>query len=181
MNKYETKRAEAINRIKNSEDYCGKNGKIFEIECARHLSRKNNVAGVGEVDVFVKVLVNGKATYKKAECKTNGGRVDTLLNGTNKSEFVIYRLDFTQKNPKSIDHRVIPPVIIPTNLFVNMLVEVNAIKTVSHNGEVDGIAIQPSSKKMFNRLNEYIENYGEAVLFDNEKTYEDWDFEGLEL
>jgi hypothetical protein len=80
-----------------------------------------------------------------------------------------------------VDVRNLPPVIAPVDLFVAMLQEVNAIKAINKNGELDGYGIQVSSKKMFKRLSDYINNYGDAVIFDNEKVFEDWDFEGLEL
>ena len=88
---------------------------------------------------------------------------------------------FIQKLKNSIDVRTVPPIIAPIDIFVAMLQDVNAIKTINRNGQFDGYGIQVSSKKMYLRLLDYIENYGEAVLFDNEKTYEMWDFEGLEM
>lgn len=165
----------------------GSKGRAFELSCARAGSRKTCVSKQGRTDVSVKVLVDGKARYIPAECKTNGGRVNDLLDGSNKSAFVIYRLDFTQKHkacksaPAREEVRHVPPVIIPTALFVTMLIECNAIKAVNHGGVQDGIAIQPSNKRMYERLTAYIDNYGEAVLFDNERAYDDWSFEGLEL
>lgn len=182
MTKYEQIRAEAISKVSASGDVCGKAGKIFEIECARKLSKKSGVAGVNEIDVHIKIMNdNGKITYKAAECKTNGGRIDNLMDGTNRAPFVIYRLDYVQKNRKSTEHRQIPAVVIPTELFTAMLAECNAIKTVAHNGIVDGLAIQVSSKRMYERLTAYVDNYGEAIIFDNDRTYEEWDFEGLEI
>ena len=77
--------------------------------------------------------------------------------------------------------RTIPAVIVPTDLFLQMLTDCNAIKEIRHNGEVDGIGIQPSSKRMYERLTAYIDNYGECVLFDRERTYADFDFEDLEI
>ena len=163
----------------------GRNGRAFELECARPASHKTCVSKQGQTDVSVKIEINGKIRYIPAECKTNGGRIDDLLTGKNKSAFVIYRLQFVQKHkasktaPAREEHRNIPAVIIPTDLFLQMLTECNAIKAVAHNGVQDGLAIQPSSKKMFERLTAYIENYGECVLFDRERTYADFDFEGL--
>lgn len=164
----------------------GYKGILFEMSCARDGSHKTSVSKQGQTDVFVKVLVNEKARYLPAECKTNGGRVDDLLNGTNKSKFVIYKLDFVQKHKatKKADAwdeiRSVPAVIVPTPLFVAMLTECNATKAVAHGGIQDGIAIQPSSKRMYERLVAYIENFPDMV-FSPENTYEDWMFEGLEL
>jgi hypothetical protein len=164
----------------------GYKGIIFELSCTRAGSRKTCVSKQGQVDVSVKVMVNGKARYIPAECKTNGGRVNDLLDGSNKSRFVIYKLDFTQKHKatKKADAweevRSIPAVIVPTALFLQMLTECNAIKAIAHGGVQDGIAIQPSSKRMYERLTAYIENFPDMV-FSPETTYEDWMFEGLEL
>lgn len=164
----------------------GYNGIIFELSCARAGSHKTRVSKQGQIDVFVKVIINGKVKYVPAECKTNGGRVNDLLDGSNKSRFVIYKLDFTQKHkaskksPAWDEVRRIPAVIVPTALFLQMLTECNAIKAIAHGGVQDGIAIQPSSKRMYERLTAYIENFPDMV-FSPETTYEGWMFEGLEL
>ena len=186
MTKYEERRIEkACSLLLNVND-SGRFGKAFELECVRALSRKTAVSKQGQVDVSVKVVVNGKARYMPAECKVNGGRVDDLLNGSNKSAFVIYRLTFVQKHKatKKADAweetRSVPAVIVPTALFLQMLTECNAIKAIAHGGVQDGIAIQPSSKRMYERLTAYIENFPDMV-FSPETTYEDWMFEGLEL
>lgn len=182
----ETRSANIDHELENSANP-GHKGRAFELTCARPGSRKTTVSKQGQVDVYVKVMVNGKAKYMPAECKVNGGRVNDLLDGSNKSVFVIYRLDFIQKfkasktAPAREEVRHIPPVIIPTDLFVAMLTECNAIKAVNHGGVQDGIAIQPSSKRMYERLTAYVDNYGEAVLFNNTKTYESWELEDLEI
>lgn len=187
MAKFENIRNENIVVILQNTADDGRNGRAFELSCARVHSRKTCVSKQGKADISIKIEINGKIRYIPAECKTNGGRIDDLLNGKNKSAFVIYRLQFTQKHkasksaPAREEHRNIPAVIIPTALFLQMLTECNAIKEVAHNGVVDGLAIQPSSKKMYERLTAYIDNYGECVLFDRERTYADYDFEGLEI
>ena len=180
MSALEKRKEEIFRHLENLVDD-GRKGKAFELECARRKSRKVKVSEQNETDVSIKMEINGKIRYIPAECKTNGGRVDEILNGTTKAKFIIYRLEFTQKLKNSVDERKIPPVIIPIDLFVKMLQECNAIKAINRNGEFDGYGIQCSSKKMFLRLAEYIENYGDCVLFDNEKTFEDWALEGLEL
>ena len=180
-----TKREEAIIRVLSNANDCGAMGRAFELECARKASQKCSVSKQGQADVHVKMVINGKVRYVPAECKTNGGRVETLLDGTNKSKFVIYRLSFVQKHKACKkcgeweEVREVPAVIIPTDLFVKMLQECNALKEIRHNGEVDGIGIQPSSKKMYERLTAYVDSYG--LKFDNEQVYEDWMFEGVEL
>ena len=179
-------RTNAIARELSNAQNPGAMGRAFELSCARAGSRKTCVSKQGKVDVSVKVVVNGKAKYLPAECKTNGGRVDDLLSGSNKSAFVIYQLTFVQKHKatKKADAweevRSVPAVIVPTALFLQMLTECNAIKAIAHGGVQDGIAIQPSSKRMYERLTAYTENFPDMV-FSPETTYEDWMFEGLEL
>ena len=175
------KRAKAIAfHLNNAKDMGGR-GRAFELQCARAKSHKSKVSEQNEIDVYIKMEVNGKIAYIPAECKTNGGRVDELLNGTTKAKFIIYRLEFTQKLKNSVDVRTIPPVVIPVDLFLALLHEVNAIKAINKQGTLDGYGIQVSSKKLYNRLLAYIENYGDCVLFDNEKTFDDWAFEGIEI
>ena len=180
MTKYETIRNAEMARHANNINDDGRNGRKFELECARANSRKIKVAEQNEIDVYVKFISeNGKPYYVPCECKTNGGRVDELLNGS-KAQYVIYRLDTTQKHKASKKHaeyievRKVEPVIIPKALFLAKLVEFNAIKAINRNGELDGYGIQVSSKKWFEWLSEY------PVKFDNESAYEVWEFEGLE-
>lgn len=187
MSKFETIRNEKTAEILQNTADSGRFGRAFELSCARVNSRKTCVSKQGKTDISIKMEINGKIRYIPAECKTNGGRIDDLLNGKNKSAFVVYRLEFTQKHkatktaPAREESRLVPAVVVPTDLFLQMLTECNAIKEVAHNGIVDGLAIQPSSKKMFERLTAYIDNYGDCVLFDRERTYADFDFEGLEI
>lgn len=176
------KRQRAIAFHENNFKNPGSKGNAFELMCAREKSHKTKVSEQNEVDVFVKFTDdNGKIHYLPAECKTNGGRIDEMLNGTTKAKYIIYRLEFTQKLKNSVDIRTVPPIIAPVDIFMNMLKDVNAIKAINRKGQFDGYGIQVSSKKMYLRLLEYIDNYGDAVLFDNSKTYELWDLEGLEM
>ena len=184
--KYSAIRKAAIaNELSNTAN-CGAYGRAFEIACARPASRKTYVAKQGQTDVSIRVVINGKVRYMPAECKTNGGRVNDLLDGSNKSSFVIYKLDFVQKHKATKkaeawdEIRSVPALLIPTALFTAMLIECNAIKEIRHGGEVDGIGIQPSSKRMFERLSTYAENFPD-MIFSPENEYEDWMFEGLEL
>ena len=169
-----------------NENDCGRFGRVHELNCARPASRKTSVSKQGQVDVSVKIIINGKARYVPAECKVNGGRVNDLLDGSNKSRFVIYKLDFVQKHKASKkaeawdEIRSTPALLIPTALFTAMLIDCNAVKEVKHGGIVVVIAIQPSSKRMFERLVAYAENYPDMV-FSTATDYEDWMFEGLEL
>lgn len=187
MEKYEAERQATIARLLSNTTDDGRFGRIFEVECARSLSAKTTVSAQGRVDVSIKMEVNGSIKYIPAECKTNGGRVDDLLNGSNHAKFVIYRLATTQKHKASkkseawVEPRVVPAVIIPTALFLEMLQDCKALKAVAHNGVQDGIAIQCSSKKMYERLTAYVDNYGGSVVFDRDEVYSIEEFDDLEL
>lgn len=156
---------------------CGYFGRITENQCARPKSRKKSVSSAGKADVHIKY--NGR--YIPAEVKTNGGRVDSLIDGTNKSKFVIYVMNYTQrhkagkKTPEWWEWRVVGPLIIPTALFLNCLQEVNAIKTINKHGEYDGLGIQVSSLKLYQRLLQW------PVEYDRTRDYTSADFEGLTL
>ena len=164
--------------MNNADD--GRFGRAFELTCARLNSHKTCVSKQGQVDVSVKFIDgNGKVKYVPCEAKTNGGRVDELLNDS-KAKYVIYRLEFVQKHKASKTReawdevRTVDPVIIPKALFLAKLKEFNAIKVINRNGEFDGYGIQVSSKKWYEWLADY------PVKFDNENAYEEWEFEGLE-
>lgn len=168
-----------VKHLMNSADD-GRFGRAFELTCARTNSHKTSVSKQGQVDVSVKFIGgNGKVKYVPCEAKTNGGRVDELLNGS-KAKYVIYRLEFVQKHKASKTReawdevRTVEPVIIPKALFLAKLKEFNAIKVINRNGEFDGYGIQVSSKKWYEWLADY------PVKFDNENAYEEWEFEGLE-
>lgn len=180
MNKaLNTRNANMARHLMNNADD-GRFGRAFELTCARLNSHKTCVSKQGQVDVSVKFVDdNGKVKYVPCEAKTNGGRVDELLNGS-KAKYVIYRLEFVQKHKASKTReawdevRTVEPVIIPKALFLAKLKEFNAIKVINRNGEFDGYGIQVSSKKWYEWLADY------PVKFDNENVYEEWEFEGLE-
>lgn len=180
MNKaLNTRNANMARHLMNNADD-GRFGRAFELTCARLNSHKTCVSKQGQVDVSVKFIDgNGKVKYVPCEAKTNGGRLDELLNGS-KAKYVIYRLDFVQKHKASKTReawdevRTVEPVIIPKDLFLAKLKEFNAIKVINRNGGFDGYGIQVSSKKWYEWLADY------PVKFDNENAYEEWEFEGLE-
>ena len=187
MAKFEKIRNEEIARILANTSDPGRFGKAKELQRARKLSRKTAVAKQGKTDNYIAIRYNEKVQYIGAESKTNGGRVENILNGTQKERFVIYSLEFTQKYratktaPAREEKRVIPDIIIPTALFRSLLLELKCYKDMAHGGKVDGIGIQPSSKKLYERLTAYIDNYGESVLFDPDRIFESWELEGLEI
>ena len=159
----------------------GRFGREFELKCARMNSRKTSVSKQGQVDIHVKFIgENGRTYYVPCETKTNGGRIDELLNGS-KAQYVVYDLHFVQQHKATKKHGaweerrdLEQPVIIPKSLFLAKLMEFNAIKAINRNGEFDGYGIQVSSKRWFEWLSDY------PVKFDNENAYEAWEFDGLE-
>ena len=187
MTKYEKIRNEEIARILANTSDSGRFGRVKELERTRKLSRKTAVSKQGKTDNYVAIRYDEKIRYIGAESKTNGGRVENILNGTQKEKFVIYSLEFTQKYkatktaPAREEKREIPDIIIPTALFRSLLLELKCYKDIAHGGKVDGIGIQPSSKKLYERLITYIDNYGDSVLFDPNKIYDSWELENLKI
>lgn len=178
---YEQKRQERISRL-NFDTDCGAYGRLFELENAYTNSRKTDIAEQNLTDNFIRFAPKEGTTKKRyipAESKTNGGRIDELLNG-NRAKYVIYKLhlEVSHKAGKRtagyIEIRDIPAVVIPVGLFIKKLKEFNAIKAVNRNGEFDGYAIQVSSKKWFQWLTSY------PVLWNKEIDYSEQMFVGLE-
>lgn len=167
------RQAEIARHLDNAGHDDGAYGRAFELECASARSRKTHVGLNGETDVYVKV---GKGTVK-AECKTNGGRIESLLTGANRSKYVIYRLDLVIEHkagkfkPAWIEYRHVDPVIIPVGLFIEALTKFGAIK--STNGKNPERAIQVSSKKWYEWLLDY------PITYKPELRYTEDDFESL--
>lgn len=187
MTKYKKIREEEIAKILANTADPGRFGRVKELMRARKLSRKTTVSKQGKVDNYVAIRYGEKVRYIGAESKTNGGRVENILNGTQKEKFVIYSLEFTQKYkatksvPAREEKREVPDIIIPTALFRSLLLELKCYKDIAHGGKVDGIGIQPSSKKLYERLTAYIDNYGESVLFNPDRVYDSWELEELTI
>lgn len=155
-------------------NWCSEFGEKTELS-TRLSDRLNGgkVAGPNEKDTTIRFEINGKIRYLPGEVKTNGGRVNTLLDGTNKVPYVIYAMHLCNSTTGG-KLREIPQVIIPTPLFCAKLIEFGALKQVRHNGVVDGIAIQPSNKAWFEWLLDY------PMVYDKTLTWHEDDFEGLE-
>ena len=159
--------------IANAENDCGAWGRVFELECANTYSRKTRVSKQGETDTYIRF----EKGYYKAECKTNGGRIESLY-AKNAPKFVIYRMDFMQKHKagktaKAWDEvRTVDAVVVPTSVFLNALERFNAIK--STNGRNPERAIQVSSKKFYEWLCDY------PITYIKNYHYTADDFDGLE-
>lgn len=176
-----TRQAKANEYLANAND-CGRKGRAFELKVTLDGSAKVRVSAQGKVDVHIRLMnENGKVTYAPAEAKTNGGRVEELLNGS-KVQYVIYAMEQVavpqgkkaKAEGKPVEYRNIAPVVIPKELFLAKLAEFNAIKVINRNGEPEGYGIQVTSKKWYEWLAEY------PVIWEQGYTYEPWMFEGLE-
>lgn len=173
MNKYEIARNAKIAQYSASVNDDGAAGRVFELECAAPNSRKTAVAKQGAVDVYI----NYGGGHVAAECKTNGGRIESLYHAK-APRFVIYRMDWTQKHTAGKttaaweEKRYIEPRVIPTDLFLATLERIGAIK--STNGKNPERAIQVSSKRFYEWLLDYPITYTPGMNYTAD------DFEGLE-
>lgn len=132
-------------------------GKAREILSRRPNSRKARVSGRNESDITFKL--DGKLA--KAECKTSGGRINDI-----KDKYIVYSLSVhNSTGDKDISAR-----IIRSDVFIAKLYELNAVKTVRHNGVIDGLAIQPAKRALWAWLEEQLE-------FNREWDYYSEDFE----
>lgn len=154
-------------------------GCCAEVLTATAHSKKATVSNTGRIDCFLKYQTeNGHVIPVAVERKINGGRIKTLETEFSKAEemagrYVVYSLDICNANTSYL-RRHVQAVVIPRRLFVEKLVEFNAVKTVSHGGIVDGLAIQCTSRKWFDWLCDW------PVVYDRNAVYSDADFEGLE-
>lgn len=129
----------------------GIQGKVKEILSCVPKSNKKAVAKQGKNDFTIRI---DNKLYP-CECKTNGGRVDSI-----KTKFIVYSIDINNSSGTCY----IAPKVIKTETFITALYELNAVKTVRHNGVIDGLAIQVSSRKLWQWLSSQVE-------FDRTKNY----------
>ena len=139
-------------------------GRISEIIAKNARSKHAEVAKQNEDDCFVRFLEDGKITYKSAEVKTNGGRIqrclEHLANGTD--DIFIYRMRVCNSGTSYLTRTVDFRIGFFSD-FLEMLKECGALKQT--NGKNNEVAIQCSNKKLFIALDSY------GVPFDNENTY----------
>lgn len=117
----------------------GIKGKVIEIISCVPKSNKKRVAKQGKNDFTIRI--DGKLT--PCERKTNGGRIDGI-----KTKYIVYSIDINNSSGTCY----IPPKVIRTETFISTLYELKAVKTIRHNGVVDGIGIQVSNRKLWKWL-----------------------------
>lgn len=157
----------------------GRFGRIDELMAVKATSSKARVAKQGKNDIPVRWNNGTREVNRPAEYKTNGGRIQELIDRLEggKDKLFAYKLDYTVKHKvKSGEVKTETrqaEIICYFSQFYNMLLEVGAIKLT--NGKNSELAIQPSSKKMHERLLEW------PIPFDPYNTYCEDDFDGLEM
>lgn len=154
-------------------------GCLAEMLSATKHSNKEFISNTGRADCYLRFrAASGAVIPVSFERKTNGGRIRTLETEFSKAEkmsgrYVVYSLDICNA-ATSHKRRHVAAVVIPRKLFVEKLAEFNAIKAVNRHGELEGFAIQASSKKLFDWLTDW------PIVYDRNAVYSDDDFEGLE-
>ena len=157
----------------------GNYGCIAEMLTATTNSKKATISNAGKADCFIKYrCANGAVIPVTVERKTNGGRIKTIETDFSKAEnmngkYVVYSMDICNSGTSYL-HRHVDAVVIPKALFINKLIEFNAIKAVRHNGTIDGYAIQVTNKQFYLWLIDY------PIVYDRNAVYCDDDFDGLE-
>lgn len=157
--KAEEKRAEKAEYygkqdFRNDETQNGANGIRFEFECHSSRDRRDKIGKKKNDDISVYIdLGNGYCRKERAECKTNGGRIDNIINAVERGDefMVIYELALMNSTTGG-KYVYVPAVYCPASKFIEILTECKAIKTVNKNGEFDGYAIQPSKRDFWKAL-----------------------------
>lgn len=149
-------------------------GRLEELWSCTDNSTKIRVSAQGKADTYIKWRDNAHGR-RAVEVKTNGGRIGGLIDRMNKGakDLIVYDLNICNSTTQNLPRRLEQPVIVPFDLFYAMLVECNAIKRT--NGSQDEYAIQPSNKKMFDRLCDY------PITYDPNYVYSNDEFEGIEI
>lgn len=157
----------------------GRFGRIDELISVKPTSRKTRVSKQGKTDITIRFHNGNKVVNKAVERKTNGGRIEDMIQALEKGndKFIAYKLDYTVtrslKDGTTKEETRKADIIALFSQFYNMLEEVGAIKWT--NGNNNERAIQVSSKKMFDRLLDWV------IPFDINSVYSMDDFEGLEM
>lgn len=157
--KVEEKRAEKAEYygkqdFRNDDSQNGANGIRFEFECHSSRDKRDKIGKNKNDDISVYIdLGNGYCRKERAECKTNGGRIDHIIEAVEKGKefMVIYELALMNSTTGG-KYVYIPAVYCPASKFIEILTDCKAIKTVNKKGEFDGYAIQPSKRNFWKAL-----------------------------
>ena len=158
---------------------CGCMGAVAEVLSCTKGSKKVYVSKAGRKDTYILFRYpSGAIVPTAAERKTNGGRIRTEESAYRPAEeikdrYVVYSLDVCNSGTGN-KRRHVPAVVIPREVFMSKLNEFGALKEMRHNGRVDGIGIQATSKLWF----EWLESW--PIVYDRNAVYSADDFDGLE-
>lgn len=140
--------------FRNDKQWNGANGCAFELKCHSSRAKATKIGKEKNNDITVYIdLGNGYCQPQRAECKTNGGRIDSIMNAVanGKDFIVIYELSLMNSTTQN-KFVYIPARYCLASKFIEILKECNAIKTIRKNGEIDGYGIQPSNRKFWAEL-----------------------------
>lgn len=155
-------------------------GRACELRNSTPASRKTDVSAQGKIDNYVSIYsADGKVHRYEAESKTNGGRLDhiielaTAMRKGKRTAFVLYTLDVCNANTGySLRHA--DTIIVPADVFMNAVERIGAIKTNRHNGVIRGYSLQHTLKAWYDWCVEY------PVKYQPTERYEAWEFVGVE-
>ena len=151
----------------------GAAGRVFELMNARDGSTKRGVSKGKQADNYVTVIQpDGSKKRYELESKTNGGRVDEVMEKLNNGRdfFVAYSLSICNKNTSG-KVREAEPIICPASVFIAALEECGALRVLKgKDGQANGIGIQASKKSWFDWVDSY------PVKWDKDFNYSWFDF-----
>lgn len=153
---------------------CNAFGIDTEIAARRPGSKLEGLSDASRADTYIMYQAEGwtRAMPIRAEVKTNGGRINHLFDNT-RDKFVIYAMDVCNKNTQYF-RRQVPAKIIPLGLFLQVVNQLNAWKTISHKGKINGIALQHTIKPFYLWLADY------PIEYSNTTNYTWKDFQNLQ-
>lgn len=144
----------------------GAGGKLFELEQTRGSSTKTRVSGESKVDNYMNLEHHAQAV----EMKTNSGEITTTLAkvASGKGGYIVYRLEMNNANTNH-KWRVIPAVIMRAETFIKIATECECIRAKKTSRGTLTYALEASSKKWYDALNQYIETTG--MIYDKNMVY----------
>lgn len=144
----------------------GAGGKKFELLQTRETSTKFKVAGEGQVDNYLNLDHHAQAV----EMKTNSGEITTTLAkvASGKGGYIVYSLEMNNANTNH-KWRVVPAVVMKAETFIRIATECECIRAKKTSRGTITYALEASSKKWYNALNEYIASTG--LIYDKNTVY----------
>lgn len=132
----------------------GANGCAFELSCHSSRAKSTKIGKGKNNDITVYIDIGGGyCRAERAECKTNGGRIDSILAAVERGNDFIVIYELSVMNSTTGNNLIhIPARYCLASKFIEILKECNAIKAIRKNGEIDGYGIQPSNRQLWKEL-----------------------------